>query len=512
MLTIRTLALSALLLMSGCREFIVTTTEDSNDGDCSTEHCTLREAITAANQNSGEDLIRIPAGYYNLTRSGDNEDNNATGDLDITESVVLLGESASNTIIDGGQHDRVLHAIKGKLSLTQLTIQNGRVQHEWGYGGGIYAGLDASLMISNAVIRNNWSASPGAWGGGGGIFSFGDVEISDSVISGNFSYHAGGGIAVKGNLKRPNWPSFTLQRVKISDNGAYYHGGGVYVLEANTRIELSVIEGNRAAVRNSRTVFGGGIYHYYGALSIVDSSLRRNWVNDWGGGMYSGSEAPVYLLRTIVDGNVAYGEKGSGGGLYVHNAQIESSSITRNEAMNIGGGMVGYGNTFLRNVTISQNKAQVGAMALYNGRTELDYVTIAHNQANQHTAGVFMRLTSELWPSNSIIANNTMNGMSVNCQISGPINSRGYNLSDDTSCNLNDATDMIADPLLLPLAHAGYNATEVHPLHATSPAVNAASLEQCPTHDQSDYPRPVGGQCDRGAYEYRKSNPDDVVK
>ena len=47
--------------------FNVNTTVDANDGVCSVGHCTLREAIQAAQNNVGVDTINLPAGTYNLT-------------------------------------------------------------------------------------------------------------------------------------------------------------------------------------------------------------------------------------------------------------------------------------------------------------------------------------------------------------------------------------------------------------------------------------------------------------
>ena len=92
---------------------VVTTTDDevNSDGDCS-----LREAIIAANTDtavsgcaagSGADVISIPFGIYNLTLTGTGEDEAATGDLDILESVTINGSVVGATIIDGQGSDRV---------------------------------------------------------------------------------------------------------------------------------------------------------------------------------------------------------------------------------------------------------------------------------------------------------------------------------------------------------------------------------------------------------------------
>ena len=81
----------------------VTTTVDEygGGGDCS-----LREAIQAANSNAAfggcpkgddasTDVIKLPAGLYTLTRGSAGEDANAEGDLDVTESVKIIGTGAN---------------------------------------------------------------------------------------------------------------------------------------------------------------------------------------------------------------------------------------------------------------------------------------------------------------------------------------------------------------------------------------------------------------------------------
>ncbi len=87
-------------------ESTVTTTEDelATNGRCS-----LREAIRSANVDAavhpdcpagtGADTIRLPAGTYRLTIPGAGEDAAATGDLDITETVTILGAGAASTCL-----------------------------------------------------------------------------------------------------------------------------------------------------------------------------------------------------------------------------------------------------------------------------------------------------------------------------------------------------------------------------------------------------------------------------
>ena len=75
----------------------VSTTDDelNVDGDCS-----LREAIQSANTDtavdacaagSGADVITLGAGTYVLALAGSDENANATGDLDVTEALTIIG-------------------------------------------------------------------------------------------------------------------------------------------------------------------------------------------------------------------------------------------------------------------------------------------------------------------------------------------------------------------------------------------------------------------------------------
>ena len=69
------------------------------DGVCETGPgngvCTLRAAAQEANATTEADSITIPAGIYTLTISGTDEDEGATGDLDITQDVSIYGAGAA---------------------------------------------------------------------------------------------------------------------------------------------------------------------------------------------------------------------------------------------------------------------------------------------------------------------------------------------------------------------------------------------------------------------------------
>ena len=86
----------------------ITVTTEADEFGTGAE-CSLREAIQAANTNAefggcpagdvGSDTITLPPGTYELTIAGDDEDLNATGDLDVLEDLIIRGDSEFSTII-----------------------------------------------------------------------------------------------------------------------------------------------------------------------------------------------------------------------------------------------------------------------------------------------------------------------------------------------------------------------------------------------------------------------------
>ncbi|MBT6515986.1 MAG: CSLREA domain-containing protein, partial [Crocinitomicaceae bacterium] len=133
-------------LFSGqAQSFSVTTindTPDSNPGDglCDdgTGSCSLRAAIMEANSLGGTAAtIAIPAGVYELSIIGINENTGLTGDLDITSNITITGAGAQSTIINADSIDRVFHVLTGGiLTLSQLQVTEGFADRN--NGGGIF--------------------------------------------------------------------------------------------------------------------------------------------------------------------------------------------------------------------------------------------------------------------------------------------------------------------------------------------------------------------------------------
>ena len=74
----------------------------------------------------GCEHIELAAGTYLLGIVGIDEDQSATGDLDIRDNLTIRGQGVGVTIIDGGALDRIFQIFAGiTLNLENLTITNG---------------------------------------------------------------------------------------------------------------------------------------------------------------------------------------------------------------------------------------------------------------------------------------------------------------------------------------------------------------------------------------------------
>ena len=112
---------------------MVDTTNDVVDGDATSistllankgadGFISLREAVIASNNTSGNDTINLAAGTYTLTIAGAGDDSSATGDIDIQTNITIAGAGMASTIISGGGIDRVIE-VDGTGNLTLSDVQ-----------------------------------------------------------------------------------------------------------------------------------------------------------------------------------------------------------------------------------------------------------------------------------------------------------------------------------------------------------------------------------------------------
>jgi CSLREA domain-containing protein len=461
----------------------VNTTNDEYDAGIG---CSLREAITAANTDAdfggcvgtgeyGADTINLPSGRYLLTRSGSDEYDNVSGDLNLKSDMALIGSGL--VVIDAGGDtgilDRIMTIGSYTVSLTNLTITGGRLSARpdnspGKIGGAIKSG--ATLTLINVTLDDN-RAGDGAGGGqGGGIFSYGLLTIHNSVISNN---RAGDGLG----------PDI---------NGAL--GGD-----------------------------GGGIYAWYGGLTITNSSIinnsagaaeigKPNGTGGKGGGICTDSDNSSIIINTTISGNHAgasYNATGGGGGGIYNGGTLTmvNSTISGNTSGSTTG--EGFSSGYGGGITASNN-TEIYFSTIYDNHVGSGQYSGAGGGIQSEGSGYFTLGAT-------ILAGNTGNpSLGMDCYSFGVVNSEDYNLIGDTSgCTFDPASDhSIFNPegfSLPPLGNYG-GLTQTHPLPAGNLAVNwipigNAGCGTTYTDDQRGYTRPVNcdgagtAACDIGAYE-----------
>lgn len=498
------------------------------------DDCSLRGAIIAANVAVGTDTIVLSAATYDLTVAGEHEDLSATGDLDITDDIIIQGAGSDLTIIDGGGLDRVLHvpAFYITLEIADLTIRNGRAESNGG-GGGL-RGNHIALTMTNVVVKENEAHNEGTYtGAGGGLYlQNGSASLTNCTICDNFSEESGGGGILANNLT-----TFTVEQSTICRND----GGGILVIYGVATITDTVFDGNIATTTyggaglmlnragtvvvtrcdfvNNRAAFGAGVYTLLSnSVEIIDSTIDANGGTDGdpntpykthqGGGIYV-REGPLTITASTISANEAY----DGGGIFMTEGSpaitVLNSTISNNSADHSGGGVfVEVGDATFNNSTVTGNSAN--GIEGYNG----DGGGI-HNQGGAVTIRNTI-LAGNIDPPD---AWNTV--LADDCSGAGGIVSDGYNiLGNDTGCTFTAAGgDQIGnqaapvDPLLGALASNG-GPTLTHALDVVSPALDAANPavpgsggSACESHDQRGVLRPADGDpvpgaiCDIGAYE-----------
>ena len=261
---VTTLAIALLLALGGALPtaatvLAVTKTTDTADGVCN-EDCSLREAVIASRQLAGPDVIVLGPGIHRLTlAAGNDPDSEATGDLDIQQSLVISGAGAGRTAIDAAGIDRAIDVLaNATVELVDLALRNGASAS----GGGAIRNAGALSLLRVTVSDST------AGEAGGGILSEGAATLSvvASTVSGNEAGGLGGGVAAGGSLR--------IYNATLSGNQSAVAGGGLYV-EAGANGELTSV-----TVTANEAVQGGGAY--------LDAALP------WTGSIVAGNVAPLH--------------------------------------------------------------------------------------------------------------------------------------------------------------------------------------------------------------------------
>jgi len=296
-------------------DFTPSSTADSVNGTV----VSLRDAVIAANGSTTVDRIVLGSGTYALSIAGRNEDQAATGDLDITRDVdsgelTIEGSGTTTTIIDGAGIDRVFHITNaGKVKFKNLTIKGGLATDDAGLGGKGIAPV--SKDANGGGIANNR-----------GVLTFENVSVEGN--------EARGGVGTNG--------------LSGSQYGGYAQGGGIYTIGGSLTFTGGAVKNNQANAGNGLTnvtnpggggnAKGGGIYSDYSSpdAPIVGTGLEISGNSATGG--VGGSAIAGYGGNT--------GGYSQGGGISSNEGSVTltNSKINKNIARSGAGGKGGDGN------------------------------------------------------------------------------------------------------------------------------------------------------------------------
>ncbi|MFC1602865.1 right-handed parallel beta-helix repeat-containing protein [Pseudomonadota bacterium] len=348
--------------------------------------------------------------------------NNSTG--------ILIEEGAAptvkNTVVAGNSVHVTNSNLGGGISITKggLTLQDSRVGSTTAsagnggeYGGGIYAKTTAdgpyTLTISNSTIRYNTS---NVYGGGVHVSGFnGDVDIDDLTLSNNAGTNAGGIYITGANVSNADITNST-----ISNNSALTgYGGGIYT-DVPLTVEDSTITAN-VIVNTSRR--GGGIYvnGVTSSLAMTNSTITNHTMpsSGSGGAIYvnnADTVTPLDISNSTISGNVA----ATGAGIYLYyadnqskltNVEISSNSTFSSYA---GGIYVNASPLSIANSTISSNTSTSYGAGIYimGAATVLDMVDSFVNSnttdlsGTRNGGGIYSNAAT-MNITNSTIASNT---------------------------------------------------------------------------------------------------------
>ncbi len=284
---------------------MVNTLDDelNNDGDCS-----LREAITAANNNSSSDTC--VAGSSGTT---DTITFSVSGIITLSAQLPAI-VSSSALVIDGGENIE----ISGNNSVRVFYIDSG-----------------ADVTLQNIIISN------------------GKVTCCTSIgqpLSGGGLYNSG---------------TLTLHYVTFEHNIAEGSGGAIYNNSGTLYVYDSFFLGNKSD-------FGGGISDKGGLVTIVGSTFYKNsnlsLSSGYGGAIVGGGTLSIksstfYSNTTISNGGALWATLGG-------DTTIATSTFAENSAEGLygeGGAIASANNAIITvtNTTLSNNHATVAGGAIY---------------------------------------------------------------------------------------------------------------------------------------------------
>jgi len=353
--------------------------------------CNFTRIQDAINSAAAGDIVAVSVGTYNEN-------------LQLRAGVIVQGENAATTMVDGGQRNSVVRATQSSIGTSTvvrtITLRNGRAPA----GAGVLI-QSATPTLENVIIEGNQATGTG---GGVAVLNGGRVTISGSTLRNNTAGTTGGAIF----LDLQTFGALTSSTVT---NNQAQNGGGIYGVTATAAISGTLFSGNQAAQHGGAAVFAqrcggevqfstfennvalaghGGAVVSQDASSTAfhDNTFRNNRTrasNAIAGAVKIFSQATSPITNNLFEGNQSV----DGGGLVVQSAAVSviGNTFRANVATRFGGGMTANqgAQVIISQNLFTENQAAVDAGALaiqYSSGGDISRNTFTGNQASM-TAG-----------------------------------------------------------------------------------------------------------------------------
>ncbi|MGK2954478.1 MAG: choice-of-anchor Q domain-containing protein [Solirubrobacterales bacterium] len=358
-----------------------------NTADAGTD--SLRDVIASTNSNPGADRI--------LFKSGLTGDIVLKSDLPPIEGPIdIAGPGPAELAIDGDSDHRPF-AIYSDATISGLTLKNARSPRECedfegggGYschvtdGGAIQAHEDANLSVDNVVFKDNMAQSAG----GGAISTLADLSINNSAFERNSSGGEGGAVQASADFNEPPG-DLEIRNSVFTGNKTTYGGGGAVAKNSWHATRSVAISGSTFSGNESAGNGGAVEIRNYGPNSVTDSTFTGNTAHRLGGGMFlSFWGGPGRISGSLFNENGS-NHGGStevgGGGLAVDatlgGLSLENSTFTANETSGRGGAILAQdgGSLVADSITAVGNTAGDGALFKEHGQSTLRNSIVSGN-------------------------------------------------------------------------------------------------------------------------------------
>lgn len=247
-----------------------------------------------------------------------------------------------------------------ELSISKITFENNEA--EW--GGAVFA--SKKLTLSDSTFNENTATSAG-----GALYLQGGAEIKDSEFASNSAVYNGGAIYA-------NRSNLIINNSEFKENKGN-NAGAIYILNAQ---EESAIK-DCSFTNNIANEQGGALWSNYSKTTIDNGIFDKNISGNYGGALCFNDDKEFTVKNSTIKNN----ESKLGGGIFAvgGSLSIEESTIDSNIVENVGGGILSLsgGSVGIKNCTVKNNQALNGAGVTVDAKT----VKIEGTEFNNNDTG-----------------------------------------------------------------------------------------------------------------------------